>query len=274
MLGCRRSGESIREPCERMFVRSTANFWRVKELVALGLSDYEVSRRSGVPRATVQRYRHRTGPPRASRTPWEPASHYDDWRPSRPGPYCYLLGLYLGDGCLYLPPRGNPRLGITLDASYPGIVDAAQRAIEATLPGAQVCRTQRAGCVVVSASHPAWPTAFPQHGPGPKHSREIRLAPWQAELTADRPRDFLRGLIHSDGSRATNAFSTRLLNGRVAQYSYTRYFFTNRSEDIRAIFCDHCELVGVRWTQSNAWNISVSHRDSVAILDSFIGPKR
>jgi hypothetical protein len=71
----------------------------------------------------------------------------------------------------------------------------------------------------------------------------------------------LRGLVHSDGSRARNAFSTELLSGRIASYCYPRYFFTNHSEDIRRIFCDHCELLGVRWTQSNATNISVSHRE-------------
>jgi hypothetical protein len=39
------------------------------------------------------------------------------------------------------------------------------------------------------------------------------------------------------------------------------------------IFCEHCELLGIRWTQSNPRNISVSHRKSVALLDEFIGPK-
>ena len=99
------------------------------------------------------------------------------------------------------------------------------------------------------------------------------MTTWQAALTAAYPRALLRGLVHSDGSRATNSFSTELLDGRIARYAYPRYFFTNHSEDIRRIFCDHCELVGVRWTQSNPTNISISHRDSVAILDSFIGPK-
>jgi hypothetical protein len=48
---------------------------------------------------------------------------------------------------------------------------------------------------------------------------------------------------------------------------------SNLAEDIRALFCAYCEKLGIRWTQSNLRNISVSHRDSVAKLDSFIGPK-
>jgi hypothetical protein len=83
----------------------------------------------------------------------------------------------------------------------------------------------------------------------------------------------IRGLIHSDGCRGVNRFSTKLPSGRVAAYRYTRYFFSNLSSDIRSIFCQHCELLGIRWTQSNARNISVAHRDSVALLDSFVGPK-
>ena len=60
----------------------------------------------------------------------------------------------------------------------------------------------------------------------------------------------------------------------MAEYEYPRYFFTNYSADIRGIFCEHCDLLGIRWTQSNARNISVSHRESVAILDEVVGPKR
>ena len=52
-----------------------------------------------------------------------------------------------------------------------------------------------------------------------------------------------------------------------------RYFFSNLSTDIRDIFCEHDDLLGLRWTQSNPRNISVAHRKSVALLDEFIGPK-
>ena len=83
----------------------------------------------------------------------------------------------------------------------------------------------------------------------------------------------LSGLIHSDGCRTTNRFKTKLPSGRVASYGYPRYFFSNESEDIRRIFCDHCELLGIRWTQSNRRNISVARRGSVALMDEFIGPK-
>ena len=109
---------------------------------------------------------------------------------------------------------------------------------------------------------------------GRKHLRPIELSNWQHEITHAHPRELLRGLIHSDGCRTVNKFKTKLPSGRVARYAYPRYFFSNLSEDIRRIFCEHCELVGIRWTQSNPRNISISHRKSVALLDEFIGPKR
>ena len=89
-----------------------------------------------------------------------------------------------------------------------------------------------------------------------------------------RPEPFLRGLIHSDGCRTVNRFKTKLPSGRVAEYAYPRYFFSDQSADIRGLFCEFCERLGVRWTQSNPRNISVSHRRSVALLDEFVGPKR
>jgi hypothetical protein len=99
------------------------------------------------------------------------------------------------------------------------------------------------------------------------------LSDWQLELTHTHPGALVRGLIHSDGCRAVNRFRTKLPSGRVAEYSYIRYFFTNLSGDIRQIFIDHCDLLGVRVTQSNHRNLTVSHRHSVGILEQIVGPK-
>ena len=69
-------------------------------------------------------------------------------------------------------------------------------------------------------------------------------------------------------------FKSKLPSGRVTEYSYVRYFFTNYSADIRAIFREHCALLKIKVTQSNHRNLSVSDRASVAILDRIVGPKR
>jgi hypothetical protein len=187
--------------------------------------------------------------------------------------YVYLLGLYLGDGNL----AGNGRtytLRITLDARYPAIVEAAASAVREVVPHRRVRVRARGGAQIVESGWKDWPLLLPQHGAGRKHTRAIVLAGWQQALVDKHPKEFLQGLIHSDGCRVVNRFSVDLPSGRRAEYAYPRYFFSNLSGDIRGLFCESCELLGIRWTRSNQRNISVSHRHSVALLDSFIGEKR
>jgi hypothetical protein len=114
-----------------------------------------------------------------------------------------------------------------------------------------------------------WPCLFPQHGPGRKSHREIRLTAWQRAIAERYPGRLLRGLIHSDGCRGTNT-----IRHPKKTYRYPRYQFTNRSADIRAIFCEYCDKLGIEWRQMNRWNISVARRESVAEMDRFVGPKQ
>ena len=213
--------------------------------------------------------------PRASATRSHVAAGRSAWRPPEPITYAYLLGLFLGDGCLIRRSRASPQLVLTLDPRYPRIIDEAVAAIEKTVPGINVPRAARPGCVALLASHRVWAAAFPQGlGSGRKHHRRIELTAWQRQVTHSHPPSLLRGLLHSDGCRSVNRFRTLLPSGRLREYSYVRYFFTNYSADIRQIFCEHCDLIGICWTQSSFKNISIAHRDSVALLDRFVGPKR
>jgi hypothetical protein len=54
---------------------------------------------------------------------------------------------------------------------------------------------------------------------------------------------------------------------------YPRYHFSNRSDDILAIFAEACRRLGVACRANNRWELSVARRDSVAKLDEFVGPK-
>jgi hypothetical protein len=53
-----------------------------------------------------------------------------------------------------------------------------------------------------------------------------------------------------------------------------RYAFYQVSTDIQEIFCSACEAIGVHWTKAGARTIYVSRKADVALLDTFIGPKR
>jgi hypothetical protein len=240
-------------------------------LIGTGLSDREIARRSGVSRGTIRNWRL-GGRPMRNRYHAGHAQRRIE-RPLDDAAYAYLLGMYLGDGSIAVA-RGHPFVRFFMDLRYPEIVQECAEAVTraAGIP-VGVQRRPHAGLVIVQASGPLWLEFFPQHGPGRKHTRRIELVGWQSQITARYVRQFIRGLIHSDGSRCINRFKTRLPSGRVAEYAYPRYFFTNYSADIRRILCEHCELLGIRWTQSNPRNISISHRDSVALLDEFVGPK-
>ncbi len=241
----------------------------VRALLAAGATCREITARTGVPYSTVLRWHRGTTAAFGGVVPPDP------WRPNETVTYAYLLGLYLGDGHVYVAGRGRCLLRIHLDASYPQIVDECVRAVEVVSDrSVRILRREGWNVRIVQCGWKRWPEAFPQHGPGRKHERPIVLQPWQRAIVEEHPGPFVRGLIHSDGCRTVNRFATTLPSGRVAEYAYPRYFFSNLSADIRSLFCNGCDLLGVRWTRSNPRNISVSHRTSVAILDELVGPKR
>ena len=91
------------------------------------------------------------------------------------------------------------------------------------------------------------------------------MSDWQVRLVMQAPEDFVRGLVHSDGCRFENT-------GR-AGWRAPRYSFSNKSDDIIALFCWGCELLGLRWTEAGN-TIYVSRKADVARMDEFIGPKR
>lgn len=78
----------------------------------------------------------------------------------------------------------------------------------------------------------------------------------------------MRGLIHSDGS-----YSVKSVRHPARTYVYPRYLFSNRSDDIKRIFCDACDQLGIEWRVMNKWTISIARCESVAPMDEFIGPK-
>lgn len=184
--------------------------------------------------------------------------------------YAYLLGLYLGDGYLASMPRTHC-LRLYMDAKYPRIAHEAATAVGLVNPSgtASVHPDKHWNMVIVSGYSKAWPALLPQHGAGLKHHRSMKLAGWQQAICLRFPDRLLRGLIHSDGSRYINTIRHP---NRV--YRYPRYEFSNRSDDIKEIFCRYCDELGIRWRRMNESSISVARRESVAILDRLVGPKR
>ncbi|UCM87303.1 transcriptional regulator [Streptomyces marincola] len=245
----------------------------VLSLIGQGLSQSAVSRRTGVSRATIRDWQRRDRPmtdrarcPRCAAPPR---------LPEEPAAYAYLLGLYLGDGCISRAPR-TFTLRIACAEAWPGLVEECTRAVRAVRPDNAVRLVRKEGCVMVTSSSNHWPCLFPQHGPGRKHERPIVLAPWQREIVDEHGWAFVRGLVHSDGCRVVN-WTTRLVGGQRKRYEYPRYFFTNTSADIIDLCTAALDALGVSWThlrQSRAaQTVSVARRDSVALMDRHVGPK-
>jgi hypothetical protein len=147
--------------------------------------------------------------------------------------YAYVLGLYLGDGCVSQQGRSY-RLRIFLDAAYPGIVAECRGALQVLRPENRVWvgRSKSCRCDVVSVFSNHWPCLLPQMGPGRKHDRPIELTAWQEELVSRERRALIRGLIQSDGCRV-------VANDRGVMS--VRYHFSNKSADIRRIFYENLE---------------------------------
>lgn len=252
-------------------MRTQADVDQVKALVAAGLNDCEVARTTGIPRGTVREWRHGLGAARERRLAECPDCHgfSTPGTPAAEAAYAYLLGIYLGDGHVVEHRRGVHKLRVFMDARYPGLIAEAQAALNVVRPeNPAAIQTTASNCMIVYSYSKHWPCLLPQHGAGVKHARRIALEPWQEAITRRHPERLLRGLIHSDGCRFINRVRVR---GK--EYAYPRYCFSNTSDDIRAIFCEHLDLLGVSWRRMNAVNISVARRGDVERLDEFIGPK-
>lgn len=255
-------------------MRSIEEVRTVLGLVEEGLNDCEISRRTGIPRPTIMDWRRGLIPRQAregARAGCPRCGHPEHDFASLPGTeYAYLLGLYLGDGCISAAPRQVWRLRIALDAKYPGIVQECAAATSAVLPGSRVgiYRRRDQNSFEVGSCSRSWPCLFPQHAPGKKHLRKIELSGWQAQIAERNPKPLLRGLIHSDGCHSVNT-----IRHPKKTYVYPRYLFSNKSDDIRRIFCDACDRLGIAWRVMTRYEISIAHRESIALMDEFIGPK-
>lgn len=254
-------------------MRSAEEIRAVLALAASGESAVAIARDTGLPRSTVRDWvagRHPKVADGVACLRCGASRHRFDGLPPE---YVYLLGLCLGDGCISAHPRGVYKLRLFLDARYPEILAAGEAALRRVFPGNRINHLSRSGGfansaprsnVELSVYSKTLRCLFPQHGPGRKHERPIELEEWQRALVEEHPEDLLRGLVHSDGCRSVNT-------GR--NWRHPRYSFSNRSDDIRAIFCHACDILGVHWTTA-PHTVYVSRMRDVARLDEFIGPKR
>jgi hypothetical protein len=256
--------------------RSLEDVRRVTLLKEDGHTDREISRLTDVPITTIRAWRnhglsrHAERALKAGGLCATCGAEVHDFGNLPTATYAYLLGVYLGDG--YIGRSGKSwALRIALDKAYPGIVENCCDAIEEIRGGHRPKPRPDSGgeaCVRIDVTWRRWLCLFPQHGPGPKHRRKIELVGWQQRMVDEAPQAFLRGLLHTDGWRGLNR-----VHVKGKDYASPRYQFSSRSDDIRKLFTDTCDALGVKWRPWTRYHVSVAQRESVALLDSFIGPK-
>jgi hypothetical protein len=246
---------------EHVFVHQPHTRLRALELIATGMPVARAAKEIGVSRSTVRGWCVDSSAafvmcPRC-------------WLRARPvsitpADYAYLLGIYLGDGHITQLAR-TQRLRISCDALHPRVLQEIDSALRRCFPWSTVngvsAHEGRMFVRHVYANHLS--CLFPQHGPGKKHHRSVRLEPWQEDLVAEAPWSLLRGLIQSDGCAFIN---------RTGPYEYLSYDFSNRSQDILDLFCNTCDFVGVEYRRYTH-HVRIYRRGSVRLLEEHVGLK-
>lgn len=241
-------------------------------LVRSGLAPAAVADQLGTSWTAVYGWLHRDAPELVGRHRGSSCFRCQD-QPAAPpssADYLHLLGLYLGDGWLARQQQ-SWSLSIACAGDYPGLQAEARRPVEA-VSSRPTGLVRRRGCSDVKAYWLHWPCVLPQHGTGRKHHRPIHLHEWQWDLAVAQPGPLLRGLFHSDGWRGMNV-AVRTVDGVRSERRYSRYQFSNRSDDIRHICAAALDLLDIPWRRSGPWTIAVSRREAVAALDQHVGPK-
>jgi intein-encoded DNA endonuclease-like protein len=180
--------------------------------------------------------------------------------------YAYVLGLYLGDGDIS-KVNYTYRIRIVQDSKYPNILRSIEESLQQLLPNNKVqCKKHYLfNSHILSAYSQHIPEMFPQHGLGRKHTRKIELEDWQQTIVDEFPIEFLRGLYHSDGSRS-------VVRNKGSKRSYVWYQFAQKSLDIRKLYTDTLDKLGIAWTQQHR-NTSVYRKVHTEFLDQVLGPK-
>lgn len=188
--------------------------------------------------------------------------------------YAYILGIYLGDGCITLQDEKKKiyRLRITCDAKYPNIINQISDSLKLIMPANKIGFIKRyyqghLSCIDISCYSKLWSDIFSFYRVGRKHTYSIELENWHKEVIKSCTKDFWIGLYQSDGSRFYNKQSKQI-----------EYNFTQKSTDITNLFCWACDILnigyGAYWCPSRAaYTVSIVKSMDVANIEKFAKPK-
>lgn len=137
----------------------------------------------------------------------------------------------------------------------------------------RLLRKHKSNCSDILLHRVFLPEYFPQHGSGKKHQRKIELVEWQKDIITEYPKDFLKGLMYTDGCR----LKTRNV-----------YEFSNKSLDIINLCFEAGSSLGLfpkinskfqknkvtGKTERDGYYVRFGKKKDVFFMDEFIGYKK
>ncbi|TXG77042.1 hypothetical protein E6Q11_03455 [Candidatus Dojkabacteria bacterium] len=179
--------------------------------------------------------------------------------------YVYILGCYLGDGCISQFPR-TKKLEIFSGSAHPSIIDDQIRSLNILFNQNKVNSIKHPSynMYTITVYNKSLDQYFPQHGQGKKHDRNILLTDWQTELVEEHTDCFIKGLIATDGC-LFNASNRIKKDG--SKTDLPSYQFTNKSMDIINLYTSSLDRLGIHYTKvhkkSGAVNVFTRDRKNV-----------
>ena len=265
--------------------RTKKEFNEALKLHSEGKNSCEIFRQLSIPRGTIRDWisnRIDLNTPKTNKTKEEFLTTV-----AKIDAYIYLLGSYLGDGCITHPQSmRSPKIRIACDNKQPFIIETNINALNTVFEAQKVSIQQHGNgnCSYVGLYSTALYDLFPQaiKNSGPKNLRTIELEIWQQELLVSKEHLLLKGLFHSDGS-----FFKISQHGR----HYFGYQFTNTSKDIIQLIENLLTKLSISFTKrerkpveqsicegkpfisSPCWDISIRKQDEVKKLYKLLGTK-
>lgn len=254
-------------------MRSATEHNKIIYLNSIGINQSQISKILDIPRSTIRD--HIKNDKNNYINPFNP----EELNKNQQKAYSYILGQYLGDGCLSKAPNFEKKqvwkLRIFTDCKHPNITNQCKNSLKLLFPNNKstaitIYYKNKPSCNELVIYNKQLIHYFPQHDIGKKHEREIMLLPWQENIINLYPHDFIKGLFHSDGCRFIS-------NNRII------YQFTNCSIDIINLYSNILNKLNIehrvrkktmgKKNVTQAYNVFVNKKIYIPIMESFLGPK-
>lgn len=249
---------------------SSEKYDNVMKLLSYGHSIAEVSRMTGVNRSSISNWKirgERVSSPLDLSDPTKCiTSMHSELTEEIKKAYSYILGLYLGDGCIYELDR-TEKMTITLDKQYEVLNNYTVETLGKFFKKSPYIFDRslhgRGNAIDVNICTSTLSLLFPQHGKGKKHNRDIILTDWQLDVID--PISIVKGLIMSDGSYYIDR-----------QSGIMKYSFSNKSVQLIGILAKYLSELGISfaiYTKLKKTELVVHKKLEVEKLHEMIGDK-